>query len=70
MVIIETDEPENRPLPSFELLQMQWVLHRALALSGAGEADDKDFDPDDNLTAADMSEEAEVQPPEVTSPGT
>ncbi|PWY96243.1 hypothetical protein BO94DRAFT_570588 [Aspergillus sclerotioniger CBS 115572] len=33
-MIFETDDPDGRPLPSLELLDMQWVLHRVLALSG------------------------------------
>lgn len=61
VIVIETDDPINHPLPSFELLQMQWVLHRVLALSGAGEADDKDFDPDDDVAAGDMSEAEEIE---------
>ncbi|PYI09855.1 hypothetical protein BO78DRAFT_362408 [Aspergillus sclerotiicarbonarius CBS 121057] len=31
----QTDDTDKHPLPSPELLDMQWVLHRLLALSGA-----------------------------------
>src|SRR3954447_20458523 len=30
-----TKDPENLPLPSMELLEMQWVLQRLVAMSGA-----------------------------------
>lgn len=31
---ISTDDPVKRPLPNWDLLDMQWVLQRATALSG------------------------------------
>lgn len=31
---LHTDDPEKRPLPSVELLEMQWIMHRAIALAG------------------------------------
>jgi HNH endonuclease len=34
---LTTDDPESRPLPSIELLDMQWVLQRIVAMSGAAE---------------------------------
>lgn len=40
-----TPVPDQYPLPSFELLEMQWVLHRIAALHGAA-ADDSDSDDD------------------------
>lgn len=52
MMIFRTDDPENFPLPSIELLDMQWALHRATALSGAAEVTDEDFDADDGLGLA------------------
>ena len=39
-----TNDPINHPLPSMELLNMQWVLHRVLALSGAADATDEDLE--------------------------
>ncbi|OJJ46701.1 hypothetical protein ASPZODRAFT_16449 [Penicilliopsis zonata CBS 506.65] len=36
-IVITTDDPINRPLPSYNLLEMQWVLHRLTALCGEGE---------------------------------
>ncbi|RAK72948.1 uncharacterized protein BO72DRAFT_253519 [Aspergillus fijiensis CBS 313.89] len=32
---LRTDDPETHLLPSFALLEMQWILHRVLAMSGA-----------------------------------
>ncbi|RJE26319.1 hypothetical protein PHISCL_01388 [Aspergillus sclerotialis] len=45
-IVFHTDDPEAKPLPSSELLKMQWVLHRVAALSGAAEYED-DYDTDD-----------------------
>ncbi|EXJ93959.1 hypothetical protein A1O1_02352 [Capronia coronata CBS 617.96] len=41
----ETDDPSSRPLPDFQLLEMQWILNRVTATSGAAEQDD-DFQDD------------------------
>jgi hypothetical protein len=38
IITLQTDDPENKPLPSKDLLEMQWLLHRATALSGGAEA--------------------------------
>ncbi|CAG8075674.1 unnamed protein product [Penicillium nalgiovense] len=35
LVIFQTKDPENLPLPSWDLLQMQWILNRIGAISGA-----------------------------------
>ncbi|KAE8350777.1 hypothetical protein BDV28DRAFT_31606 [Aspergillus coremiiformis] len=45
---LETSNPETHPLPSKELLMMQWNLTRILALSGAAYTDDLDSDDDDD----------------------
>jgi hypothetical protein len=34
---LTTDDPESHPLPSLELLDMQWVLQRLVAMCGAAE---------------------------------
>ncbi|KAE8399494.1 hypothetical protein BDV37DRAFT_287513 [Aspergillus pseudonomiae] len=49
IITFETDNPVSHPLPSVELLEMQWVLHRVLALSGAADATDEDLDPDSEM---------------------
>ena len=42
---IRTDDPVRRPLPDFRLLEMQWILHRVAAFSGAAGVDgDEDVD--------------------------
>lgn len=47
VITFETKNPITHPLPSWELLDMQWVLHRVVALSGAAEASEEDLDFDD-----------------------
>ncbi|GKZ19500.1 hypothetical protein AbraCBS73388_004306 [Aspergillus brasiliensis] len=42
-----TNDPDGHPLPSMELLDLQWVLNRVLALSGATYATDKELYTDD-----------------------
>jgi hypothetical protein len=44
-LILTTDNPKIRPLPSFALLDLQWKLQRVAALSGAAEP--RDDWPDD-----------------------
>ena len=46
-ICLETDDPVRLPLPDWNLLQMQWTLHRVAALSGAAESRD-DFDEGDD----------------------
>ncbi|PGH27750.1 hypothetical protein AJ80_00538 [Polytolypa hystricis UAMH7299] len=46
-LLFETADPKRLPLPSWELLDMQWVLQRLLALAGAADAED-DFESDDD----------------------
>jgi hypothetical protein len=38
IITLQTDDPENKPLPSKDLLEMQWLLHRLTALSRGAEA--------------------------------
>ncbi|OQE18871.1 hypothetical protein PENFLA_c020G03745 [Penicillium flavigenum] len=38
LVVFKTKDPENLPLPSWDLLQMQWILSRIGAISGAADA--------------------------------
>ncbi|PYI34920.1 hypothetical protein BP00DRAFT_422854 [Aspergillus indologenus CBS 114.80] len=44
IIIMTTDDPQDKPLPSMELLQMQWTLNRLAALSGAAAVDDEELD--------------------------
>jgi hypothetical protein len=34
---LKTDDPEARPLPSMELLEMQWFLQRVMGMAGAAD---------------------------------
>ena len=53
VIYFETNDPENLPLPDFRLLEMQWILHRVSALSGAAEpSDDFNKDNDDDWDVA------------------
>jgi hypothetical protein len=56
-ICLETDDPVSRPLPDFNLLEMQWFLHRVTAMSGAAEPQDdfhnKDSDNDFMLALQD-----------------
>src|SRR5947209_1871762 len=42
-----TKDPENLPLPSMELLEMQWVLQRLVGMCGAAGWPSLDLDDDD-----------------------
>lgn len=46
-ITLKTENKVTHPLPSFELLQMQWVLHIVASLSDAAEDLDDDDDNDD-----------------------
>ena len=46
-IFLTTDDPENYPLPHYGLLEMQWILQRVAAMSGAADIYD-DFDNDDD----------------------
>ncbi|RAH83729.1 hypothetical protein BO86DRAFT_446822 [Aspergillus japonicus CBS 114.51] len=43
---MRTTDPVNLPLPSIKLLQLQWLLHRVLAMSGVADASEEDLDSD------------------------
>lgn len=36
---LETDDPETKPLPSFQLLELQWFLQRIQGMAGAADID-------------------------------
>jgi hypothetical protein len=48
IITLQTDDPENKPLPSRDLLEMQWLLHRLTALSGGAETIPTYYDSDDD----------------------
>lgn len=53
VIKMTTPDPEKLPLPSFEVLEIQWYLHRVAAISGAADfvedSDDDNDDDDDDL---------------------
>ncbi|OJD11832.1 hypothetical protein AJ78_07474 [Emergomyces pasteurianus Ep9510] len=46
--IFRTTNPQTHPLPSFELLDMQWCLQRIVSMSGAAGVYDEEYDDDDD----------------------
>lgn len=67
IVTISSDDPELHPLLSMALLEMQWILHRVLAMSGAAEAPDHaEYESDDDVGTRYL-EEAEESDPESDS---
>ncbi|KAJ9314101.1 hypothetical protein DTO271D3_5578 [Paecilomyces variotii] len=46
VLTFRTTDPVKLPLRSVKLPQLQWTLHRVLAMSGAADASDEDLDPD------------------------
>ncbi|KAK6837264.1 hypothetical protein RU639_001357 [Aspergillus parasiticus] len=46
LVTMTTEDPESMPLPSFDLLHMQWVLNRVAAMCGAADIADEEFKDD------------------------
>ena len=47
VITVTTDDPELLPLPSFEILHLQWILHRMRALAAATGFNDN-FDNNDD----------------------
>ncbi|KAF7133739.1 hypothetical protein CNMCM5793_005093 [Aspergillus hiratsukae] len=45
-IIFKTEDPDAYPLPSKKILELQWILNRVLALSGATNMHEEDYDPD------------------------
>ncbi|KAH8821370.1 hypothetical protein F5884DRAFT_745694 [Xylogone sp. PMI_703] len=59
MIVVTTDDPCERPLPSFELLKMQWFLTRIVGMAGAADVHeevDGDDDDDENPSLLDIAE--------------
>ncbi|GAD92980.1 predicted protein [Paecilomyces variotii No. 5] len=61
IITLRTDDPQLRPLPRKDLLEMQWFLHRLTALSGGAEApfycnDPEDDDSYDEIGDSDIDE--------------
>lgn len=46
IITLHTGDPENHPLPSFELLEIQWFLTRIAALNAAADVCDDEFGDD------------------------
>lgn len=44
---LKTEDRENLPFTSLELLERQWFLNRVVAMSGAADIEDDSSDDDD-----------------------
>lgn len=47
-----TPDPKKWPLPSVQLLHMQWLLNRLVAITGAADVTDEELDSDDPMGLA------------------
>jgi hypothetical protein len=47
-ICLETNDPDRLPLPDWRLLDMQWILHRVAAMSGAAEPRDDFYEGSDD----------------------
>ncbi|RFU28973.1 hypothetical protein B7463_g7352, partial [Scytalidium lignicola] len=47
VIFFKTEDPVKKPLPSMDILDMQWVLHRFTALSGGAELINYTYNSDD-----------------------
>ncbi|KAH8806054.1 hypothetical protein F5884DRAFT_836286 [Xylogone sp. PMI_703] len=47
-ILMTTDDPKERPLPSLKLLEMQWFLARIVGMAGAADVNQLDLDYDDD----------------------
>ncbi|EFQ96759.1 hypothetical protein MGYG_08683 [Nannizzia gypsea CBS 118893] len=47
-IVLTTSDPDNLPLPSWDLLELQWTLQRLAALSGAADVFADTIDDDDS----------------------
>ncbi|PWY64005.1 hypothetical protein BO83DRAFT_382289 [Aspergillus eucalypticola CBS 122712] len=66
-IILTTTDPVAMPLPSFELLHMQWMLTRVAALCGAADVTDEDLE-DEDLGDEDLEDEDFQSGGEMASP--
>ncbi|KAJ0415696.1 hypothetical protein BJY00DRAFT_293127 [Aspergillus carlsbadensis] len=52
LLTFKTEDPDTLPLPSIEILQLQWILNRLVSLSGAADVPDEQLNPDQPLGLA------------------
>ena len=50
-ITLRTEDPQRHPLPSWELLDMQWILQRVVGMSGAADWPDSDSDSDSDISS-------------------
>jgi hypothetical protein len=55
-IAMTTNDPVKLPLPSWDLLDMQWVLQRLSTISGAGEPQNDWYDDSSDVSADDIVE--------------
>ncbi|KAL4790990.1 hypothetical protein BDV19DRAFT_371441 [Aspergillus venezuelensis] len=66
VMTFRTENPETHPLPSYQLLEMQWFLTRDAALSGVAELVDPDYIDSDS----ELGDEIFAGNPEISEYGT
>jgi hypothetical protein len=69
---LKTDNAIERPLPSFQLLEMQWFLQRVVGMAGAAVPYDEDWegeDSDDDAVLYEAGWGDEVSDDEISNPG-
>ncbi|EFE31052.1 uncharacterized protein ARB_02246 [Trichophyton benhamiae CBS 112371] len=47
-IILTTSDPQNLPLPDWDLLELQWTLQRLASLSGAADINPQEYSDDDS----------------------
>ncbi|PGH07766.1 hypothetical protein AJ79_06154 [Helicocarpus griseus UAMH5409] len=55
-ITLRTDDPDNKPLPSWDLLEMQWIIHRLIALSGEAEVEGPEYNDTDERGIDDLDD--------------
>lgn len=50
MITFKTYNPQTHPLPSYYLLQMQWVLRRIASIRGAADSIEDDEDDEEQIS--------------------
>ena len=58
-ITLRTDDPQKHPLPSWELLDMQWILQRVVGMSGAADWPESNVDSDSDISSLEEIEPAE-----------
>ena len=50
-ITLRTDDSRERPLPNWDLLEMQWILQRLVGMSGAADWPDSEYDSESEVSS-------------------